>query len=174
MRRTRRGLALAAMLLAGCGGDSTGSSGVILLQDNCDPATFNAGMGAGTCLRSSTVLGLSLEDFIATLQAGRSVAAWHIEPGTLSLEEGSTVSLYNAGGETHTYTEVAEFGGGAIPLLNQLSGNLVVAPECVDGLLYNASTVRSGEIAAHAFHEKGTWKFQCCIHPWMRQTVTVR
>jgi len=172
MRRTRPWLALAAMLLAGCG-DSTGTSGVIRLQDNCNPATFNAGMGAGTCQHASTMLGLTLEDFIARLQAERSVAAWNIEPGTLPVEEGTTITLYNTGGETHTYTEVAEFGGGAIPLLNQLSGNLVVAPECVDGLLYNASIVRSGEVAAHAFHGKGTWKYQCCIHPWMRQTVTV-
>ena len=172
MRRTRPWLALAAMLLAGCG-DSTGTSGVILLQDNCNPATFNAGMGAGTCQHSSTLPGLTLEDFIATLQAERSVAAWNIEPGTISVAEGTTFSLYNTGGETHTYTEVAEFGGGAIPLLNQLSGNPVVAPECVDGLLYNASTVRPGEIAPHAFRGKGTWKYQCCVHPWMRQTVTV-
>src|SRR5215218_1266408 len=98
MRRTRPWLALAAMLLAGCG-DSTGTSGVIRLQDNCNPATFNAGMGAGTCQHASTMLGLTLEDFIAALQAQRSVAAWNIEPGTISVEEGTTVSLYNTGGE---------------------------------------------------------------------------
>jgi hypothetical protein len=33
-------------------------------------------------------------------------------------------------GETHTFTEVAQFGGGLVGLLNDLSGNPVPAPEC--------------------------------------------
>ncbi|HEV7590994.1 MAG TPA: hypothetical protein VGO40_22980, partial [Longimicrobium sp.] len=78
------------------------------------------------------------------------------------------------GGETHTYTEVEEFGGGVVPALNTASGNTTVAPECADDAEFAASTIISGQTMAHTFEETGTEKYQCCIHPWMRQTVTVR
>jgi plastocyanin len=82
--------------------------------------------------------------------------------------------VVNTGGETHTYTEVDEFGGGVVPMLNQLSGNTTVAPECSNAAEFDSSTVRSGQTVEHTFDARGTEKYQCCIHPWMRQTVVVR
>ena len=38
--------------------------------------------------------------------------------------------MINRGGEKHTFTEVAEFGGGIVPLLNDLAHVPDVAPEC--------------------------------------------
>jgi plastocyanin len=171
----KAGLALVPALLLAAGCDSTtGSNGRIQLQDNCDPATFNATLGAGTCAHASSGAGVTLASFNAELQATQKVAAWQIVPATLSVREGTTLDVTNAGGETHTYTEVENFGGGVVPALNAASGNTTVAPECADAANFDSTMVHSGQTKQHTFDEKGTEKYQCCIHPWMRQTVTVR
>ena len=169
--RVTLGLLPALLLLAGCD-DTTGIKGVVQLRDDCDPATFNAALGAGTCQRSGT--GITLTEFTAELTATGHVAAWRIAPGTLDLNEGVQYAVVNTGGETHTYTEVEEFGGGVVANLNQLSGNAETAPECLDAASFDASTVRAGQTIQHTFDERGVEKYQCCIHPWMRQTVVVR
>ena len=166
-------LVAALLLLAACD-DTSGTTGVIQLQDDCDPATFDAALGAGTCRHRSSTAGVTLASFNAELAATHQVAAWQIFPPTLDVREGATFLLANTGGETHTYTEVENFGGGVVPALNQASGNTTVAPECVDAAAFDSSTVLSGATATHTFDERGTEKYQCCIHPWMRQTVTVR
>jgi plastocyanin len=173
MPRVNLSLALipALLLLAACE-DSNGARKVVELRDDCDPATFNAALGAGTCQRAST--GVTLANFTAELQANQAAAAWVIVPTNLEVDEGTSLPVMNTGGEVHTYTEVENFGGGVVPMLNQLSGNTTVAPECADQSAFTRSTVRAGETMQHTFDEKGTEKYQCCIHPWMRQTVTVR
>jgi plastocyanin len=163
---------LPALLLVAACDNTNGSTGAIQLRDDCDPATFNAALGAGTCQHKSAA-GVTLSAFNAELTANHTVAAWRIVPATLSLHEGATLPVVNTGGETHTYPEVEEFGGGVVPALNQASGNPTAAPECLDAAEFNASTVHSGQTAQHTFDEQGTEKYQCCIHPWMRQTVTV-
>jgi plastocyanin len=173
MRRHSLTLTLVPALLLAAGCDSTSSNGRILLQDDCDPATFNATLGAGTCQHRSAA-GVTLSAFNAELQATHQVAAWRIFPSSLTVREGESLDVDNTGGETHTYTEVEEFGGGAVPALNTAAGITTVAPECLDGAEFSASTVRSGQTMQHTFDEKGTEKYQCCIHPWMRQTVTVQ
>src|ERR1700741_1594817 len=53
LRRLALSLVPALALLAGC--DITSSSaGLIRLRDNCDPATFNAALGAGSCQHASS------------------------------------------------------------------------------------------------------------------------
>jgi|tagenome__1003787_1003787.scaffolds.fasta_scaffold20990047_1 plastocyanin len=165
---------LPALLLFAACDSSTSSSGVVRLQDNCDPATFNAALGAGACQHSSSGTGMTFTAFNSELTAHASVAAWTMIPTTMSVREGARFAVVNNGGETHTYTEVDEFGGGVVPALNQASGNPTPAPECLNAAEFDSSTVRSGQTTQHTFDEKGTEKYQCCIHPWMRQTVTVR
>jgi plastocyanin len=161
----------ALVLVAACK-DSNGSTGSVKLEDDCDPTTFNAGLGAGTCQHSSAA-GVTLASFNAELQATGKVAAWQIVPSVLTVNEGDVLPVVNTGGEMHTYTEVDEFGGGVVPALNQASGNTTVAPECASAE-FDSSTVHAGQTVQHTFDERGTEKYQCCIHPWMRQTVTVR
>jgi plastocyanin len=165
--------AAAVLVVAGACKDSSGSTSSIRLRDDCDPATFNAGIGAGTCQHSSSA-GVTLSAFNAELQSTGKVAAWQITPATLTVNEGDVLPVVNTGGETHTYTEVEEFGGGVVPALNQASGNPVEAPECANKAEVDSSTVHSGQTMMHTFDDQGTVKYQCCIHPWMRQTVTVR
>ncbi|MDB4948238.1 MAG: hypothetical protein JWM27_887 [Gemmatimonadetes bacterium] len=174
MNRLRLSLAIipALLLSVGCN-DTNGTTGRVELRDDCDPATFNAALGAGACQHKSSV-GVTLTQFNSELTATHAVAAWNIQPVTLNVTEGTTLPVVNTGGETHTYTEVDEFGGGVVPALNQASGNTTVAPECADQATVAGSSVQSGGTMQHTFDAKGTEKYQCCIHPWMRQTVTVR
>jgi hypothetical protein len=86
------------------------------------------------------------------------------------------VRVTNSGGEGHTFTEVAAFGGGSIPPLNGVGGPagtvpLVPAGQCPanPALL---SVVAPGDTIAIKLPE-GVHKFQCCIHPWMRAVVDV-
>ena len=79
----------------------------------------------------------------------------------------------SVGGETHTFTEVDEFGGGFVDQLNQLSGNPVPAPECTTE--FNpADFVAPGSATEAEDEEPGVHHYQCCIHPWMRVDVIVR
>lgn len=84
----------------------------------------------------------------------------------------TTFVATNRGGETHTFTEVGQFGGGIVPFLNQLAHVPNVAPECT-------SLDPDDFVAPDGTYEKqvttaGTAKFQCCIHPWMRLEARVR
>jgi len=78
---------------------------------------------------------------------------------------------------------VKEFGGGFIAPLNALSGNPVPAPECaqvVNGQLVpqppsedNRFIPAGGSDTVPLMHEVNA-KYQCCVHPWMRLTITPR
>jgi hypothetical protein len=79
---------------------------------------------------------------------------------------GQTLVVVNQGGEVHTFTEVEDFGGGSVLALNELSGNPVPAPECLNlapGDFVAPAASRTDEVEA-----PGTVHYQCCIHPWMR------
>lgn len=95
--------------------------------------------------------------------------SWRNEPSHLTVPAGKSIRVTNHGGRGHTFTEVAQFGGGFVPPLNI---GLTPAPECVNPAnppipLAPGATV---ELAAGA---PGLHKFECCIHPWMRATVRV-
>src|SRR5690242_18201764 len=101
----------------------------IEILDACDPTSFNAAIGAGTCSRPG---GMNFDQFIAEVTQKGSVGAWRFAPeNNVTGRVGQVLLAMNRGGEVHTFTEVEEFGGGIVPLLNQLSGNTTVAPECL-------------------------------------------
>jgi plastocyanin len=167
----RTHLLIAAGVFAMACSDSSqpATNTTVSMQDQCDPATFNATLGAGACTRQGT---MTLSQFNAELAANHSVAAWQFSPSTFSIHVGDVITARNDGGETHTFTEVDQFGGGVVPALNTASGNPVEAPECAQ--LTSTDQVAAGAVfhtdpAAHS----GTEYYQCCIHPWMRATVTV-
>ncbi|HSU12975.1 hypothetical protein [Longimicrobium sp.] len=141
----------------------------ISLKDACDPATFNAALGPGSCVRSG---GITFQQFLAELQAHGSVGAWHFAPTVLNARVGDELLATNRGGEVHTFTEVEEFGGGIVPSLNQLSGNTTVAPECT--ALEADDFVAPGGTYPEEVEDAGSEKYQCCIHPWMRMVVNAR
>jgi plastocyanin len=133
------------------------------MTDACDQATFDAVLGAGTCIRAG---GVKFNQFIAELTRLGFVGPWHFAPRVANVTVGQTFAAINQGGETHTFTEVADFGGGIVPLLNNLAHVPTVAPECA--ALEEDDFVAPGATYKESVDHAGAHKYQCCIHPWMR------
>jgi len=146
-----------------------GEQRLVQMMDACDPESFNAALGPGSCTRSG---GVRFTRFLDLLGAHHSVGAWHFSPPRLNARVGQELLAVNQGGEVHTFTEVEEFGGGVIADLNTLSGNPVPAPECL--ALDQDDFVPAGGTYTDEVEESGDERYQCCIHPWMRTTVTAR
>jgi hypothetical protein len=161
----------------------------IQIHDECDPATFNVAIGPGTCVGNGAVTFAGLLDEVMRLQRAPQ---WQFVPAQRHVRVGQSFVATNMGGETHTFAEVKQFGGGIVPFLNAPAGATRLAPECTDGtpdgtiangnrLLvpaagFLASIVPPGgtftdtESAADLGHPV---LYQCCIHPWMHEVITV-
>ena len=142
---------------------------LVNMLDACDPDTFNAVIGPGTCVRSG---GMKFDQFIAQLTRLAFAAPWRFAPQNSNVRVGQTFVAENRGGETHTFTEVEEFGGGIVPSLNQLAHTPTIAPACA--ALEGDDFVAPGGSYRETVDHAGTLKFQCCIHPWMRMEATVK
>src|SRR5262245_63870453 len=68
----------------------------IRMQDECDPGSFNAAIGAGTCARKG---GLKFDTFIALLQQQQQVSSWRFSPGSIHVPREMTLPIINTGGE---------------------------------------------------------------------------
>lgn len=141
---------------------------VVTMFDACDPDTFNAALGEGTCIRSG---GVRLDDFLEQLRRHGSIGAWRFAPPNVSMRVGQLLVATNRGGEAHTFTEVEEFGGGIVPPLNEALGLTTVAPEC--NQLAGSDFIAPGASSSEKEEEAGVEKYQCCIHPWMRAQVRI-
>lgn len=114
-------------------------------------------------------------DFLAEVAAGTPDPNWDFEPDQLTIKKGTAVSVIDQGGEPHTFTEVAKFGGGFVPPLN--APNETVVPECVGGFSKVAvakTRILQGSQLNITGLSKGKHLFQCCIHPWMRMEIDVK
>lgn len=167
-------LTLSPFALAACSGysatTSTTQAARVSLQDHCDPASFNAALGAGTCTRQGTE---TFTQFNNELSSTHTVAAWRNVPATLTVRSGQVIMATNEGGVVHTFTRVAQFGGGEVPSLNSASNNPVEAPECAQISVADRIAAGASFTANTNAYSSGTVYYQCCIHPWMRTTVTV-
>jgi plastocyanin len=162
--------------------DHSASSGTQTMQgredvtvnmlDACDPDTFNAPpLEPGTCVRSG---GVTFPQFIAELTRLGFIGPWRFSPSTSNVEVGQTFVAINRGGEVHTFTEVATFGGGRVPPLNELAGVPDITPECAALQPGGDDFVPAGGTFRAAIDRTGSLKFQCCIHPWMRLEASSR
>lgn len=138
------------------------------MLDRCEPESFNAAIGPGTCVGDGKV---TFDEFIAELMKKQTHHQWRNQPTRVAVKAGRDISVVNIGGETHTFTPVAEFGGGFLADLNELSGNPAPAPECLD--FGSLEFVPAGATADLGALSVGTHHFMCCIHPWMRTTAKV-
>jgi plastocyanin len=147
----------------------------IVALDECDPSTFNALLGPDFCRNVALGASTSLSDLFAKAAGGEPDPGWDFEPDVLKIAQGTDLSVVDQGGEPHTFTEVAHFGGGFIPGLNA-PGEEVVS-ECSGGFA-NVAVAKTRILQASTFRvsdlSKGTHYFQCCIHPWMRVKVEVK
>jgi plastocyanin len=147
----------------------------VVALDECDPVTFNEALGPGFCKNVALGYSTTLADLFSEAQSGHPDPKWDFEPDILKIKQGTPLSVVDQGGEPHTFTEVAHFGGGFITGLNGPGEKTV--PECAGGFgkvkvartrILQGSNVQITELS------KGEHRFQCCIHPWMRMKVEVK
>jgi hypothetical protein len=150
----------------------------IRLRDDCDPASFNAAIGDGTCVGGGDT---TFDDFSAEHAATGQVDKWRFNNDRAESDRNKPILVTNRGGETHTFTKVAQFGGGFVPPLNALPDGttLPLAPECAAAIgipqppSANNLFVGAGGVASAPGLKRGERaKFQCCIHPWMHSEIT--
>ena len=139
----------------------------IEILDYCDPTDPAWAPTGGCVLKDGDV---TFAEFNALLDSVLSTAvvghpAWRFEPSFAETHPDGTLRAVNLGGRAHTFTEVAEFGGGFIPALSK---GLTMAPECA-----SATVIPPGTGVVLRGLSEGNHRFQCCIHPWMRATIRV-
>jgi hypothetical protein len=165
--------AAVALLSLTVGVDAVQGDKKFRMYDDCEPTSFNAVLGDGTCIGNGRT---TFAEFIEELEETQDVKTWRNQPTQAHLNIGRPTEIENRGGEVHTFTRVAEFGGGFIPDLNGLSGNPVPAPECLNFgamVFIPAGATEDGPTAGSSDLPVGTSRFQCCIHPWMRTVIEV-
>ena len=172
-------IALAAPVLRGQNRNNDANSGNrrVDLVDDCDPddpAWLPVGClqrdGDVTAAEFNTFLRSPLYDNIPPPGAEPGLflvghPSWRNDPSHMVIDAGKKIQVRNVGGRPHTFTQVAEFGGGVVPPLNV---GTQPAPECA-GLL----RIEPGNGDTIIADGEGIQRFQCCFHPWMRATVRV-
>ncbi|HEV8639134.1 MAG TPA: hypothetical protein VG370_33420 [Chloroflexota bacterium] len=161
----------AAILVAPVYAADPGPQRQIFARDECDPVTFNRVLGAGACSRPA---GVTFQQLISQLTSLQRAPEWRFTPGTVELSVGQPFVATNAGGESHTFTEVAQFGGGFVPPLNQLAGNLSPRPECGFSNPELRLLAPGQSTSPDSEDQTGAHLYQCCIHPWMHAVLNVR
>lgn len=145
----------------------------VVMWDDCDP---NADWGPGGCLLEEG--SVSRAEFVAFLASPLSInpvfvghPSWRNDPGYLTVEPGERVRVRNRGGRNHTFTRVAQFGGGVVA---PLSAGFNLAPECPAAAV--AGIVAPGGralVEGLSIAGDGNNRYMCCFHPWMRTVIKV-
>ena len=143
----------------------------VAILDDCDPDDTDWDATSGCVLRGGVVtedeFGVLLTSPLSTATIGHP--AWRMDPTYLRVSTGATVSVSNDGGRGHTFTHVAQFGGGFVGLLNV---GLTPAPEC-SPVSPTVNAVAPGGKLDLTNLTAGNHRYQCCIHPWMRALIKV-
>ena len=139
------------------------------MMDACDHASFAAQNPPILCTRNG---GVAFGQLIAQLMDHGSAGAWHNAPSQMDAKVGLTLSAVNKGGEVHTFTKVANFGGGFVPEINGLL-HLTPVPECLALLTpgHDDDFILPGGTDTDDVVQSGTSLYQCCVHPWMQTVV---
>ena len=165
-------LAAAIAVVLSISAVASANPGRVMAQDDCDAASFNAAVPATppTCVGSGTT---TFDSFIGQLVNHKFAGAWHFAPKQINLKAGSSLLFDNPGGETHSLTEVTQFGGGGIvPPLNLILFGTTTPPFYFFPPLNIVPAGGTLTIPA-ATLTPGTHLFFCAIHPWMQETVRV-
>ena len=141
----------------------------VLASDACSPS-FNVLFNDPTiCNRNG---GTPVAVFLQQLGQNKFAGAWHFSPKQVNVDAGGSLTVQNRGGETHTFTEVSQFGGGGVvPPLNEILFGTPNPPLFFDP---NHVTFIPAGGEETITPTPGTHLFICAIHPWMEDTVVVR
>ncbi len=172
MRRIGIGIAL-ALLIGTIGIVTAGGDKEVAIRDDCDPRDPTWAPTGGCALEEGDVTRAEFNAFLVSplAKAVTGHSAWRFDPAYLKVKPDETVRVTNEGGRLHTFTEVANFGGGRIPPLNF---GLTHAPECVLPPAVDPNDVPPGAGVEVNGLSVGNHRFQCCIHPWMRMVIKVK
>jgi hypothetical protein len=147
----------------------------VRLEDRCDPATFNAAVGPGTCAAhdGERVTFAQFLKFLNPVDFGHP--KWRNKPSNTHIDKGDSLKATVRGGEFHTFTEVPAFGAGCVPFINAALGLTGPAPtDAQCGAIFAASGIPPGGSLNVSGLAPGRHLFMCFIHPWMTTTVDVR
>jgi hypothetical protein len=154
----------------------------IVALDECDPQTFNPTLGeegTGSC-HNVTLYGLHLgfetplDTLVGEANSGTPDPGWDFEPDQLTIQKGTTLSVVDQGGEPHTFTEVAHFGGGFVPALNHGEDTV---PECVGGFknvaVAKTRILQGSRLDVTRLSIEGQASLPM-LHTWMHMEVDVK
>jgi len=143
----------------------------VYASDACSPSFNVALMDPAACTRNG---GTPFDVFIQQLQQNKFAGAWHFSAPRVNVNAGSSLTVENRGGETHTFTQVSQFGGGGIvPPLNEILFGTPTPPTFFFGP-FNFLPAGGEVTIPSSTLTPGTHLFFCAIHPWMHETVVVR
>ncbi len=147
----------------------------VIVWDDCDPTDPAWAPTQGCTRAEGTVTFAEFNAYRLSPLAPSVVGhpAWWFEPGFMTVTAGKNIQVRNEGGRVHTFTRVAQFGGGRVPPLNTSQPGvppLTAAPECLSA---NVVELPGGSKTVIEGLPAGDHRFQCCIHPWMRTLIKV-
>ncbi len=143
----------------------------VAMRDDCDPADAGWNAVGGCFLRRGSVTVQEFDTELSSVLGPTAVIghpSWRNDPSYTVIKRGQSLVVRNAGGRPHTFTKVANFGGGKIPN-PALNKGLATAPECPPSV-----NIAAGGHTMVSGLEVGSHRFQCCLHPWMRAIVEVK
>ena len=146
----------------------------VILRDDCDPTDPEWNPTGGCNLADGDVTFADFNRLLVSPLVPTTVGhpAWTFDPTYLEVDAGKRIKISNQGGRTHTFTEVANYGGGRVPPLNGVGipglTPLVPAAACVSA---GTVDIPGGGTDVVDGLSAGEHKFQCCIHPWMRTLI---
>src|SRR5262245_52167964 len=163
--------AAAAAALSGLAPVASANPAMIQGSDACSPS-FNVLFNDPTiCNRNG---GMPVGVFLQQLQDRKVAGPWRFSPGTVRVDAGASLTWVNRGGETHTLSEVSQFGGGGVvPPLNEILFGVPDPPIFFDPSQVTFVPAGGEEAIPSSTRTPGTHLFQCAIHPWMEATVVV-
>lgn len=144
----------------------------IYASDACSPS-FNVALNDPTiCTRNG---GMPFDVFIQQLTQNKSAGAWHFSAPRVNVRAGESLTVENRGGETHSLSEVSQFGGGGVvPDINEILFGTATPPTFFIGPPQNFVDAGEETTIPASTLTPGTHLFICAIHPWMEETVVVR
>ena len=146
----------------------------IAMLDDCDASDPAWNATGGCASRRGSVTNAEFNSFVASPHSSAVIGhpAWTNDPTYLKTGPRRSFRVTNDGGRAHTFTKVANYGGGRVPPLNL---GMTPAPECLlaPGAVDPFLVPPGGKMDVEGL-AAGNHRFQCCFHPWMRTLIKVQ